>query len=317
MLSHLITNRCNATCPFCPWRFSKGNELSTSEIQNLYKQASHLGFTLNFIWGGEPLLRNDLTEVVQFSNECGLSTSVFTNGYLLAKHHEFARYCDALIVSLDAGDESHDAIRGTKNLIENTIKGIELIKISYPEVEIFANCLLSRLNPGRIPGIMELAKELEITVFFSPVLYDERFQCGEPPIQIPDLRKSMDALREDYLLIKEYKRRGYPVNNSSFSMDFFIQKRTSYQCYWPHICLTVYPEGNIEDCMTRTFFGNLRHQCLKEILNSPSSRTLQSKIRQCSRACHNLDSIEASGVWELRWDSLRNYHEIFRSKDCG
>jgi hypothetical protein len=194
---------------------------------------------------------------------------------------------------------------------------MELVKIRYPEVEIFINYLLSRLNPGKIPGIMDLAREMEITVFFSPVLYDDRFQCGGTPINIPDLRKSMDALREDFLLIKAYKLKGYPVNNSSSSMDYFIQKRTSYRCYWPHICLNVYPDGGLEDCITRTFFANLRRQPLREILNSPAFRILQSKIRRCSLACQSLEYIEASGVWELRWDTLRNYHEIFRPKGGG
>lgn len=317
MLSHLITNRCNARCPFCPWRFPGGEELTLQEVENLYREASHLGFPLNFIWGGEPLLREDLTAAVRFSQMYGMSTSVFTNGYLLDQHHGFARYCDGLIVSLDAADSSHDAIRGVKNLFVHVVHGIDLVKRKYPAVEIFINCLLSRLNPGKIPGIMELAKEIGVTVFFSPVLYDDRFPYGETPGEIPDMTKPVDALKEDFLLIREYKERGYPVNNSRFSMDYFIEERRFYPCCWPFVCLTVHPQGGLEDCMTRTFFANVRHQTLREILRSTAFKKLQSRARTCRLACENLDSIEASGVWELRWDSIGTYHGVFRSEGAG
>jgi MoaA/NifB/PqqE/SkfB family radical SAM enzyme len=317
MLSHLITNRCNATCAFCPWRFPSGDELTTEEIAGLYQQAARLGFPLNFIWGGEPLLREDLTEVVRFSQSRGMSTSVFTNGYLLPQHNEFARHSDAIILSLDTADETHDSIRGREGLFKNAVQGIEMVKAKYPNVEILINCLLSRLNRGQIPGIMELSKEIGVTVFFAPVLYDERFPSGDTTAHIPQLGKSAEELREDYLLIRDYKTRGYPVNNSTFATDYFVEKGTSYPCCWPMVCVTIYPDGSLEDCMTRTFFADIRQQRLRAILKSSHFKTMQSKARRCKQACVNLDSIEASGVWQLQWESVRNYHGVFRPKERG
>ncbi len=81
--------------------------------------------------------------------------------------------------------------------------------------------------------------------------------------------------------------------------------------------LTVYSEGSLEDCMTRSYFASVHRQSLRDIVNSPPFRALQSKTRQCASACQNLDSIEASGVWQLRRDCVRNYHGIFRPKGNG
>lgn len=314
MLSHLITYQCNCTCPFCPWRFPEGEELSTREIKELYREASLLGFTLNFIWGGEPLLREDLPEVVASSNAWGLPATVFTNGSHLTEAHEFAEGAEAVIISLDAADEEHDRIRGEAGLFRRVLSGIDLLRRRYPRLDLIINSLLSSLNPGKIPGIMELAKELHLSVFFSTVWFNEevcRDESGEP---IRDLRKKPEELREDFLLIKEYKERGYPVNNSLHSINYFIRGGGSYRCYWPYVCLSVYPDGGVEDCLTKKPLANLRQMPLGELMTSPLFKEALYRVRGCRLSCSALDPIETAGVWEFRWDSLKNYHAVFRPR---
>ena len=61
MLILSITMRCNLACPGCYSRgYPRDDEMTTGEIESLFKQAGELGVAFFVITGGEPLLRDDL-----------------------------------------------------------------------------------------------------------------------------------------------------------------------------------------------------------------------------------------------------------------
>jgi MoaA/NifB/PqqE/SkfB family radical SAM enzyme len=113
-LSHLITGRCNCKCPTCIWRDNEGDELEKSVIERLYRGAKDAGFVANAIWGGEPLLRQDLGQLCCSSCENGMITTVITNGFLLPdRAHEIGKEVHCIIVSLDYPEsKGHDSFRG-------------------------------------------------------------------------------------------------------------------------------------------------------------------------------------------------------------
>ncbi len=84
------------------------------EIQKLYGQAKKEGFMNTILWGGEPLLRQDFTEIAKASYDNGMYTKIATNGWYLTDNHEFGNYVDLMFVSIDAIGEKHDIIRGNR-----------------------------------------------------------------------------------------------------------------------------------------------------------------------------------------------------------
>jgi len=150
-LSHLITGRCNCRCPTCIWRDNEADELETSVIERLYRGANDGGFVANAIWGGEPLLRQDLGRLCRSSRENGMMTTVITNGLLLPdRAHEIGQEAHCIIVSLDYPESSgHDSFRGMPGLFARAVEGIETLKrMSSPE-KIVVNCLLHRVQYTR------------------------------------------------------------------------------------------------------------------------------------------------------------------------
>ncbi len=86
VLSHYITKSCNARCKMCNfWQQPKEPELSTQEIFKILNEVYELGFVSYVCWGGEPLLRQDLPTILDFSKELGLHNTVITNGSLLSR----------------------------------------------------------------------------------------------------------------------------------------------------------------------------------------------------------------------------------------
>lgn len=65
LLSHMITSACNANCEFCYWKNRFSDELTYEDIAKLYQEAKKHGFKILSLWGGEPLLRKDVSEILK------------------------------------------------------------------------------------------------------------------------------------------------------------------------------------------------------------------------------------------------------------
>ncbi len=83
VLAHSPTMQCNYRCVGC---YSQGrddsNELSSDELDTLFREAEELGVSTIVITGGEPFLRSDLVPLME--KHRGLLFVVITNGSLLS-----------------------------------------------------------------------------------------------------------------------------------------------------------------------------------------------------------------------------------------
>ncbi len=80
-----ITQRCNFDCFFCHQEGESGpdGEATPEEIEAIVSVAAELGIGKVKITGGEPLLREDIAEIIRrISSHMG-EVSMTTNGYLL------------------------------------------------------------------------------------------------------------------------------------------------------------------------------------------------------------------------------------------
>ena len=154
-VSFSITNRCNCHCAICNiWQTTNfADELSVSEIKTLF---SHPCFsqvdTIN-ITGGEPLLRNDLPDIIiGLRDTLPKLNRIFinTNGTNTAK---IQKICDLstklfnqviLSVSLDGTQQTHDKLRGRK-VYDNIIHLLNTI-IGIPNLNISLSMTLSKAN---------------------------------------------------------------------------------------------------------------------------------------------------------------------------
>jgi MoaA/NifB/PqqE/SkfB family radical SAM enzyme len=82
--------------------------------------------------GGEPLLREDVFELVSYARKLGLLTRINSNGILLNEENVKRLKAAGLTecaVSVDSAEPSvHDRFRGVPNLHERAIEGIRLLR---------------------------------------------------------------------------------------------------------------------------------------------------------------------------------------------
>lgn len=82
-----VTQRCNFDCFFChqEGESNPGGEMSPGEIETIVSVAAELGINKVKLTGGEPLLRDDIAEIVRRIDPYVDEVSMTTNGYSLAE----------------------------------------------------------------------------------------------------------------------------------------------------------------------------------------------------------------------------------------
>jgi len=128
-----------------------------------------LGCVVVSFTGGEPLLRGDIKELLSFSShEVGFYTGLLTNGLLLGKRlNDIVNTVDFLAVSFDVNDEKmFNATRGPETYM-TVKKNIEKAKRAGLDVNLFS--VLTKANFQLIDSIIEFARDLDLSVHFSPI----------------------------------------------------------------------------------------------------------------------------------------------------
>jgi len=109
LFSYYITHRCNLNCRYCcdgdGKRFKEDPvpELATADVKRLLGILRRAADTLD-ITGGEPLMRDDLEEILAEARRLGLRTVLNTKGLGLQRRPEIARLADTIVLSVDTLD---------------------------------------------------------------------------------------------------------------------------------------------------------------------------------------------------------------------
>ncbi len=109
MFSYYVTHRCDLSCRYCcdsdGKRFKEDPvpELKTDDARRLLRLLREAGDTLD-VTGGEPLLRDDLEEILAHAQAVGLRTVLNTKGLGLARRPDLLRHTSVLVLSLDTLD---------------------------------------------------------------------------------------------------------------------------------------------------------------------------------------------------------------------
>lgn len=318
-LSHLITGRCNARCGTCLWRADVDDtgdpdapELTTEQVAWLYRQAASESFPLLVVWGGEPLLRDDLPELLRIADDGGLSVVLITNGWLLAERWPLLRgLVRTLIISLDDVGEAHDRLRSLPGLFARLDAFMTLVQADPLRPHVLVNTVLSRMNRGALRRVAPVARRWGGGLYFCPmetgVMLAEGFSAAKE-----ELALSGSQLREAAELARELQKAGYPLLASAQYLDLLSHDPAlhTYTCRAPHATLTVQADGSIRDCMRRdeplAHLEELRKtgSGLGDLLQKPQYQAMLARTDSCT-VCNNPDVIETSWYWQMRPFMLR------------
>ncbi|WP_163536563.1 GTP 3',8-cyclase MoaA [Gracilibacillus sp. YIM 98692] len=174
-----VTDRCNFRCRYCMPReifgkdfafLPKDHLLSFEEIERLAKVFLQIGIKKIRITGGEPLLRRELTALIErLANLDGLEDiGLTTNGVLLGKEAKRLKQAGLkrVNVSLDAlDDETFMAINDSAMRTKPVVDSIKQAKEAGLEVKV--NMVVKKgMNDHEVLPMANFFKDLGVTLRF-------------------------------------------------------------------------------------------------------------------------------------------------------
>jgi MoaA/NifB/PqqE/SkfB family radical SAM enzyme len=268
-MTFAVTYKCQCSCVHCSaGRHKKVNtpELSTEEAKRVIDESQMLGISILAFTGGEPLLREDIFELISHVNQKKTVPILFTNGLLLTQDNvdKLAKAgLYSLFVSIDSPiPDEHNKLRGVEGLFETAIKGIKRAKEKGIFVGFSSYATQSSTKEGKYKEIHELAKQLGL---HNVMLFD-----AVPTGKI--LKDTSELLtleqREEIRQFSSY------INNNQIIPALSSQSwQNSIESYLAGIgCLAAYIQyyisayGEVTPCdFTPLSFGNIREMPLKKI----------------------------------------------------
>jgi radical SAM protein with 4Fe4S-binding SPASM domain len=159
-----ITHRCPLRCRHCRAAADSVQQdtLSTDQCKRILDAIAQLCKCVVVLTGGEPMVRSDIFELVEYGQSIGLRMAVATCGATLDES-AINRFKQAgllsLSFSLDGPDaQTHDAFRQTPGAFAMTVKAIELARKTGLRFQI--NTTVTALNADSLDAIAQLAIDL-------------------------------------------------------------------------------------------------------------------------------------------------------------
>ena len=168
-----ITLRCNAHCEHCGSSCGdiiQKDELTTQEIKDVLKEiADAPGYDphqiMLYVTGGEPLVRKDIFELMEYADSLGFPWGITTNGILVnenvVKEMERAHMYSAS-VSIDGLKETHESFRKVPGSFDKIIKGIKLMNASSIIQDVQVTTCVNKKNIDQLEDIYQLMKEIGV-----------------------------------------------------------------------------------------------------------------------------------------------------------
>jgi radical SAM protein with 4Fe4S-binding SPASM domain len=282
-----LTWRCNERCVHCYLEHDAPGEMSTAEIKEVLRQLAECGTLFLSISGGEPLVRKDCFELLEYARELRFSVKLKTNAGLIgAGEAERLRQLGIEQVQISIYShrpEVHDAITKVPGSFQRSLEAIRCLRAQGVKVSI-TNIVMQQ-NSTDARAVQQLARELganfAIDPTITPKLNGDRsiVQLGLAPPALADL------FREEELVgnVREFCAPPAAADDSVLQDICCSAGHTS--CY-------ISPFGDVYPCVQFPLpCGSLRNQQLREIwTHSPELMQVRSirvhDLPVCSQCSH-------------------------------
>lgn len=268
-----LTYRCPLHCVFCynPTQHARiKDELSTAQWVDVMRQARALGAAQLGFSGGEPLLRDDLEELVQEAHALGYYTNLITSGVGLT---------DARATRLKAAGLDHvqlsfqDSTRELNDFLSHTrtfeLKQKVARTIKAHDWPMVMNCVLHRHNLPHVDQIIEMA--LDLGAEYLELANTQYY--GWAWVNRDHLMPTHEQLIEAEAVVNRYREKiGQRCKLLFVVPDYFEQRPKACMNGWGSVFLSVAPDGVAMPCHNAR---NLPGLALPRVQDTPLSNIWQ------------------------------------------
>ena len=288
-----ITKRCNCNCGFCIVRDRKqlheATELTTQEFKAAIDQVRELhdpDNTIVVFIGGEPLVRRDCAELVQYAHASGYLTHMDTNGTLMTEEtvktlKDAGLNGASITLDTDVAEE-YDRIKKMKGGYERARNGLRFCVDSGLHSIMATRFTKKSIYSGSLDRLIQFAINTGVdrVALFEPIVEIEQ-DPAEADGSINDIPKlghelepdDMVALRRvlapyDHLQDGKMPAYNFLHFENRYQYDEASGRYVGYcQCFRKSQ-FSISWFGDIMPCIGNVMsFGNIREKPLKQILD--------------------------------------------------
>ncbi len=272
VLSWNVTLRCNLKCSHCYINAKETklpDELSTDAAKMLIHQITEVSRPLLILSGGEPLLREDIYEIIRYGADRGLRMGMGSNGMLI--NDEVTRRLEdagmgTVAISLDSSiPERHDEFRGVKGCWEHAVDAIKALKKSRIQVQV--NSTVTPQSYDEVDDIMSLVEDLGVENFHLFFLV--------PTGRGTDIEDVTPRMYEDMIKSTLAKTTKCKLNVKPSCAPQFMRVAREQgvdMSRWVRGCMAglyycrIYPSGEVTPCPYMPLnLGNIRERSFRDI----------------------------------------------------
>lgn len=314
----MVTYRCNLHCAMCdmPLRatgyMKRGEqEFSTGRLKAVIREFAELGTPGIGFTGGEPLLREDIFELLAETRHLGMITHLNSNGLLLGDN-EADRIIDigvdSVNISLDgATAATHDLIRRSAGSFDRAVAAVERLverKLKTgSKIRIKTVGVVDENNIDEVPQMLALGRELGIDCI-ELIPRQPFLSAAETAITEPELLAKVDQLVENLL---NDKNGIIPIENSPSHLKLFHSSfagiPSPVKCSAGYNSLAVDCYGNVFPCVPWINWGKvsgkLESSTLADVWRSTEYQQQREKTATC-RDCYLNCQTEMNLLFDLK-----------------
>ncbi len=264
-----LNEQCNLRCIYCmpeegiDFR-SEDKLLTTEEIFRLIEIASLMGVSKIRFTGGEPLLRKDLSELVQFAHQCeGIeSAHLTTNGLLLSKQIDNLDKSglSGINISLDTLNPEKFKIITRRNGLDLVLNSLhKAMESTIPSIKLNIVALRG-FNDDELMDFVTLTKENDITVRFIELMPFDSHQIWKTG-KFYRAKQIVSDLKTLTVGLKPVE--GSSTEHHVFRIDGYKGKVAVIPAYSRSLCgacnrIRITADGKLMNCLYSQEESNLR-----------------------------------------------------------
>ena len=209
-----MTNQCNLNCLHCYAKATKNasnEEFTTEEAKSFMEDVAAYGSPVFLFSGGEPFMRKDLIELIEYADSIKLRPVISTNGTLITKDKALqakkagVKYIG---VSLDGMMETNDKFRGLNGAFNMAIRGMK--NSLNAGIKTGLRFTISKHNKDDLPNVLLKLKEIGVNRCCVYHLdYSGRgVDIAKDDLSHEETRKALDTYFE---LTKYHHKNSFPI----------------------------------------------------------------------------------------------------------
>lgn len=300
-----VTDRCISQCTYCSIWKNETKELSTRQILEILREISTCGTKKISFSGGEPLLRNDIGEIVTYCKKLGISPEMNSTGYLLEKRVKEIKDLDLLKISLDGPAAVNELSRTKKECYQWAINAASSAQAN--NIRFIFTTTLTKFNIDYVEDMVHLAKSFNTLVAFQPLKEIEYVNIAtenlEPILPTQDsFKKSMDKL------ICFKKKDKFSMRNSLNGLRHIYNwpRYEKIKCWGGKIFCMISANGEVSPCDRIRYINSLPN--CAEIGFRKSFNSLPP-LPPCA-GCGFCGTLELNYLMSFKFSNLRTIKKI-------